>query len=92
MKNFENFINGKFVVSTSSARIPVMNPATGEAICTVPDSSYHDANIAIEAATAAQRKWAKEPAVIRAKLLRSIAKKIRERLELIARIITEEQG
>ncbi|MGD0731815.1 MAG: aldehyde dehydrogenase [Terracidiphilus sp.] len=92
MKNFENYINGKFTAATGSGRITVTNPATGEEICTVPDSSAQDVQAAIDAAKAAQRGWAKEPAVVRGNALRSIAAKIREHVEPIARIITEEQG
>jgi lactaldehyde dehydrogenase / glycolaldehyde dehydrogenase len=92
MKNFGNFIDGKFVPSQREQRIVVRNPATGSEICTVPDSGEEDVNAAIAAAEAAQRSWGKEPAAARAKLLRSIAAKVRENVEPIARVITEEQG
>jgi lactaldehyde dehydrogenase/glycolaldehyde dehydrogenase len=92
IRNFDNFINGKFVRSLNGGRISVKNPATGELICTVPDSGQSDVDAAIDAAQAAQRQWAKEPPVVRARILRSVASKIRENLEPIARIITEEQG
>jgi lactaldehyde dehydrogenase/glycolaldehyde dehydrogenase len=73
-------------------RIMVTNPATGEAICSVPNSTQHDVDAALESAREAQTGWAKEPAIARAKLLKSIAAKIRENLEPLARVITEEQG
>ncbi len=92
MKNYENFVNGKFVPSQGSHRIAVRNPATGAEICTVPDSGLDDVNAAVEAAEAAQKLWEKEPAATRAKLLRAIAAKIRENIEPLARVITEEQG
>jgi len=92
MKNYDNFVDGKFAPSTGSARIAVRNPATGEEICTVPDSTDEDVDAAIRAAEAAQRTWEKEPAAVRAKLLRAVAQKIRENGEAIARVITEEQG
>jgi lactaldehyde dehydrogenase / glycolaldehyde dehydrogenase len=92
MKNFENFVNGRFVPSQSSQRIVVKNPATGSEICTVPDSGQDDVEAAIGAAVAAQRLWEKEPASGRAKVLRAIAAKVRENVEPIARVIVEEQG
>ena len=92
MKHFENFINGKFVASSGSDRIEVKNPSTGASICTVPDSGADDVEAAILAAEAAQIGWEKQPAVVRAKWLRTLAAKIRENVEPIARIITEEQG
>ena len=92
MKHFENFINGRFVASNGTDRIEVTNPSTGASICTVPDSSASDVEAAILAAEAAQMGWEKQPAVVRAKWLRTLAAKIRENIEPIARIITEEQG
>ena len=92
MKDYSNFVNGKFVPSSGTDRILVSNPATGAPICTVPDSSQHDVDKAIEAAAKAQVGWAKQPAIARAKLLRSIAAKVRQRVEPLARVITEEQG
>src|SRR5580698_9885924 len=92
MMNFENFINGNFVPGEGNRRIEVKNPATGSLICTVPDSSQQDVDLAIAAAETAQRAWEKEPAANRAKLLRALAAKIREQVEPIARVITEEQG
>ena len=92
MKNYDNFINGRFVPGSGTDRITVTNPATGQAICTVPESSAADVESALNAADAAQRGWAKRPAVERAKVLRTIAAKIRENVEPLARVITEEQG
>lgn len=92
MNDYNNFVGGKFVSSTSANRITVTNPATGEVICTVPDSTGEDIDNAIIAAEEAQHSWAKQPAIARAKVLRAIARKIRENLEPLARVITEEQG
>jgi len=92
MKNFENFIDGKFVPSEGKSRIEVRNPATGSLICTVPDSTAQDVEAAITSAAAAQRNWEKQPASQRARLLKALAAKIRQNVEPIARVITEEQG
>jgi lactaldehyde dehydrogenase/glycolaldehyde dehydrogenase len=92
MPDFENFINGTFVPSGGQGRIEDRNPATGQLICTVPDSTAADVESAVAAAERAQKEWARRPAVERAKGLRAIAAKIRENAEEIARIITEEQG
>ncbi len=92
MKNFENFINGKFVPSSGSGRIDVMNPATGQVICTVPDSTEADVENAIAAAQTAQSGWEKLPAASRASLLKSLAAKLRQNVDPIAHVITEEQG
>ncbi|HXS96819.1 MAG TPA: aldehyde dehydrogenase [Candidatus Limnocylindrales bacterium] len=92
MRNYDNFINGKFAASGGSERITVTNPSTGETICTVPESTEADVQAAIAAAKSAQKEWAKRPAVQRAAALRTIAAKIREQVEPLARVITEEQG
>src|SRR5579885_2843639 len=92
MQTYENFINGKFKPSTGTERIRCVNPSTGEPICSVPDSTAADVEEAISAAQAAQKDWAKRPAIQRAQALRAIAAKIRENVEPLARVITEEQG
>src|ERR1039457_6421821 len=92
MRNYDNFINGKFAPSTGRERITCINPSTGAAICTVPDSTAQDVEAAIAAASAAQKAWARRPAVERGLALRAITTKIRENVEPLARLITEEQG
>src|SRR5947209_2910129 len=92
MIEYRNFINGQFVASSGTDRISVTNPSTGATICTVPDSTQHDVDMALDAALKAQPAWAKQPASARGKVLRAIAAKIRERVEPLARVITEEQG
>jgi lactaldehyde dehydrogenase/glycolaldehyde dehydrogenase len=92
MQNYDNFINGRFQASGGKERITVFNPSTGAAICTVPDSTASDVNKAIGAAEASQKEWAKWPAIERAKALRALAARIREHVEPLARVITEEQG
>jgi lactaldehyde dehydrogenase/glycolaldehyde dehydrogenase len=92
VKTLENFIDGRFVESSGSRRIEVRNPATGAAICTVPDSTAADVEGAVAAAKRAQGTWEKETAASRAKHLRALAAKIRENVEPLARVITEEQG
>ena len=92
MKAFENFINGKFVPSNGGGRVEVLNPATGTAICSVPDSTEQDVDNAIAAANDAQRAWAALPATKRAAHLKALATKIRQHVEPLARVITEEQG
>jgi len=92
MLDFQNFIQGKFVPSSGTERIEVRNPSTGSIICTVPDSTPEDVEIAIAAAETAQKAWEKEPAASRAKHLKALAAVIRQSVEPIARVITEEQG
>ena len=92
MIHYSNYINGQFVESANTDTITVINPATGEAISTIPDSSVAEVESAITAAEAAQPAWAALPAVARATHLRVLAGKIREHVEPLARVIAEEQG
>jgi len=92
VRDYDNFVNGRFTGSKSQDRITVVNPSDGQAICTVPDSTAGDVEDALAVAAAAQRDWAKRPAIQRAQALRAIAAKIREQVEPLARVITEEQG
>jgi lactaldehyde dehydrogenase/glycolaldehyde dehydrogenase len=87
-----NFINGRFVPSKAGKQIDVLNPATEELISRIPESSAEDVDQAVEAAEAAQKSWGKLPAVARAGYLRKLAVLIREKLEPLARTISEEQG
>jgi lactaldehyde dehydrogenase / glycolaldehyde dehydrogenase len=92
MPEFENYINGSFTPSQGGQSIEVTNPASGQLICTVPESTESDLDAALSAAETAQHDWAKRPAIERANALRSLAAKIRLKAEPIARVITEEQG
>ena len=92
MLTCENFINGRFEISDGTDRITVFNPSTGRPICTVPDSVASDLEHALAAAEVAQKSWTKRPAAERAKVLHNLAEKIRQNVEPIAHVITEEQG
>ncbi|HAV13241.1 MAG TPA: aldehyde dehydrogenase [Opitutae bacterium] len=92
MIHYSNFIQGQFVESTHGNVITVINPATGEAISTIPDSSDEEVAAAVNAAEVAQPEWAALPAVARAKQLHVLADTIRAQVEPLARVITEEQG
>jgi len=91
MKTYKNFINGRFA-SDSSAHIDVINPATEAVISRVPASSDQEVDAAVSAAAAAQNSWEKLPPIERAGYLRKISALIRERVEELARVISEEQG
>jgi acyl-CoA reductase-like NAD-dependent aldehyde dehydrogenase len=52
MKNYENFIDGKFVRGDhENQTFQVFNPATEEEIARVPESSAAEVDRAVEAAT-----------------------------------------
>ena len=53
MQTIQNAIAGKLVTSASARTQPVFNPATGEAIATLPLSTLDELNSAVAAAKAA---------------------------------------
>ena len=50
VKRYQNFVDGKHVDSASGGTIDVINPATGEVIAGVPDSTAEDIDAAVQAA------------------------------------------
>jgi len=61
LKPFRLFIDGKWEAAVSSRTIPVLNPATGEQLTTVPDAGPEDVDRAVKAARRAFEKgfWRK---------------------------------
>ena len=49
----DNYVGGEWTPSTSSEALPVLNPATGDALARVPLSSAEDLDAAVAAARAA---------------------------------------
>ena len=50
MKKLQNFVNGKLVDSSSGETTTLINPATGEAFATAPNSNAADVDKAMSAA------------------------------------------
>ena len=87
---YQNYIANAFVASEQ--HIEVRNPANGELLGRVPEGSSAEVEQAIAAARQAQAAWAARPAIERAGYLRTIAGKVRQHAERLARTITAEQG
>jgi len=91
-RRYQNFVNGRFVDAQGSKTLTVENPATGQIVSEVPDSSADDAREAIALAEKAQRTWEKLAPIDRAGYLHRIAAGIRKDAENLARVLSEEQG
>jgi succinate-semialdehyde dehydrogenase / glutarate-semialdehyde dehydrogenase len=85
-------IAGAWQESSSSTWIDVADPATNDLVGSVPDATDGDIHQAIDAAADAFASWRLVPAVERGQLLRRSAEIIRERTDLIAAVMTAEQG
>ena len=92
MKEFNQFINGKFVKSTSSKVKEVLNPCTEEVLSTIPEGSVEDANLALGAAKEAQPAWAALPAIQKAAYLHKMADVIRANRVFLAETLAKEQA
>jgi len=92
MKEFNQFVNGKFVKSTSSKVKEVLNPCTEEVLSTIPEGSVEDANLALGAAKEAQPAWAALPAIQKAAFLHKMADVIRANRVFLAETLAKEQA
>ena len=85
-------VGGRWVDAASGATHPVMNPATREALGTVPDMGVAETRRAIEAAHQAFPAWAARTARERAAILRRWYELMMANQEDLATLMTAEQG
>jgi succinate-semialdehyde dehydrogenase / glutarate-semialdehyde dehydrogenase len=85
-------VAGKWRPAAGGATFVVENPATGLALCEVADATPADALSALDAASAAQRRWAAVPPRDRGEILRRAHDLLVERIEEFALLITLEMG
>ena len=78
------FIGGEFVDPRDGRRVPSINPATEEPVAEVAFAGEADVAAAVEAARAAQPRWAGLPGRERAKYLFRVARLIQERARELA--------
>lgn len=86
------FINAQWCDADDAATLTVTNPATGEALASVPSMSASETRRAIEAAEAAWPAWRARTAAERAALLERWHALILENSEDLAVLMTLEQG
>ena len=90
--NVQLYINGEWRNARSGRSSPVLNPATEEVIGTFAHAGKDDLDEALEAADKGFALWKKVSAFERSKLMRKAADLLRERLQTVAEIMTQEQG
>ena len=88
-----NFVNGAWVESRSGRSLERRNPADlRDLIGYAPLSTRAEVREAIESAERAFPAWRSEPAPRRGKILANAARKLEERREDVARLISREEG
>tara|TARA_B100001121_G_scaffold310586_1_gene342896 strand:+ start:2029 stop:4389 length:2361 start_codon:yes stop_codon:yes gene_type:complete len=93
LKNPNNlFINGKFIKSSSSKKLNIINPSSNKKIATLSVASKKDVNIAVNAAKKAHIKWSKLSSFDRSKYLYALARLIQKNSRFISVLETIDNG
>ncbi|MFC0113432.1 NAD-dependent succinate-semialdehyde dehydrogenase [Kibdelosporangium aridum] len=88
----ELLIGGKWLPASDGARIPVLDPATGQEIASVASGTVEDGLSAVDAAASALPSWAATAPRARADLLMAVFNLMQERADWLARLIVLENG
>ena len=91
-KTYQLYLNGQWQDAAGGKTFPVHNPATGELLAEVADGGVAETEAAIKAAVDAFPAWSKRPADERAELLHKTFDILKSRIQVHARILTEENG
>ncbi|MEC7097803.1 MAG: aldehyde dehydrogenase family protein, partial [Candidatus Thermoplasmatota archaeon] len=90
--HIQNFIGGKFVKPTNNDYIENYNPAENTVIAKIPNSSFEDIELAVEAANDALQGWSNLPIETRIEWLRKIANALELRKLEIAELESSDTG
>ena len=92
MKTEKILINGEWISARATKTREIQNPATLEVLGVVPECGAEDINAAVEAASKAQKAWWKVPGAEKAKILRDIGRRIREKEHELSQLMCLETG
>ena len=85
-------IDGKWREARAGERMPVIDPATEKQIGWVSLARIADLDAALEAAERGFSAWRRAPPLARAEVLAGAARLLRERVDRITRLLSQEQG
>jgi malonate-semialdehyde dehydrogenase (acetylating)/methylmalonate-semialdehyde dehydrogenase len=91
-QRLKNYIGGKWVASTATEYLPVINPSIGQEIAQVPLSSYRDLDDAVMAANQAFQSWSKMPIKERAQIFYRYKVLLEKNIRELASLVREENG
>ncbi len=86
------FIDGQFIASASTIRLPVFDPATEDKIGEIADATPAEIEQAIVCAASAQKQWNATNMLTRAEALHAVASEMRRLRPLLAEMMTREMG
>jgi len=92
LREYQMYIDGRFIDNGSRKMMNVINPSTEEVVSRFPAGTAEDVDMAVKVAAAAQKDWARLAPVTRAGYLKEIAALVRDNAEMLADTIAEEQG
>src|SRR5258705_8225606 len=85
-------INGELVGAQSGQTMQVRNPANGEVVGDIPRGDKSDVDAAVTAAAKAFAIWAATPPTKRAAMMHEAARRMREVVDEVAKLLSQEQG
>lgn len=88
----KNLIGNKWLDASDGGVITITNPATGQVIDTVPESTARDCDAAVQAAKKGQKLWAKRPLHERAKILMKFVSLVEKNKDELAKLLCSETG
>jgi malonate-semialdehyde dehydrogenase (acetylating)/methylmalonate-semialdehyde dehydrogenase len=88
----QNYVNGKWIASSSDRFLDVTNPATGKVISRLPLSTRVELDNVMAAAKGAFHEWRRTPPVVRAGHFFKLKSLLEDNFEDLARILTIENG
>lgn len=86
------FINGEFVQSSSSEKLPVTNPANQELLAEVPFATHAEVDAAVASAVAAFRTWKEVPVAERARLMMRYQNLLKEHHDELGELLARDTG
>ncbi len=92
VKEYQLFINGEWISSTSGETIDVVCPSTEEIVAKVQNGTPEEAIEALKVAEKAQKEWKKLPARTRGEYLYKLADEIDANSDSLAKLLVSEQG
>jgi len=87
-----NYIGGEWVPGRSRRNFDTINPANEEVLAKVSAADTEDLDEAVRTGQDAYRSWRMTPAPIRGEILYRVGGLLKERKEVLARLMTQEMG
>jgi malonate-semialdehyde dehydrogenase (acetylating)/methylmalonate-semialdehyde dehydrogenase len=87
-----NFVGGEWVESAATTWVPIHNPATGDAMGSVPMGTAGDVDAAVAAAKRAFPSWSETPPAARSRYLFELRNLMQQNYDELLSICTQEHG